>query len=98
VPVDLQRAFERNWARWSIEAAPEVDGELLGFDVVFPFPSFHSAIRQPVLSEVEPEFVDDLSEVGLFPAIELARSAAEVCNRRDTAWRPFCTVAVSRAE
>jgi hypothetical protein len=62
--------------------------------VTYPFPAFHSAIRQPVLAKLRPDFVDDLNPAGLFDDEEVACQMARLCNSSDTAWRPFRCVRV----
>jgi hypothetical protein len=66
----------------------------VGIDVTFPFPSFHSAIRQPNLSNFAPEAVDELNDFGLFATLEAAQDVAHRGNQTDTSWRPFCPVTI----
>lgn len=100
VPGDLAAAFDQQLARWSTPAELPRDGRprTLGIDVTFPFPSFHSAIRQPVLSNVFPQHVAALNPNGLFSDNHFARRMTSLCNRHDTAWRPFCSVRVTQID
>jgi len=96
LPADLESRFRTNLGRWNVERLhTPLPATPLGFDVTYPFPNFHSAIRQPVLENVSPGYVDDLNEFGLFRTADAARRPAALCNRKDTAWRPFCCVAIS---
>ena len=100
VPADLSARFEENLPRWTTppSRAPDTRSIPLGIDVAYPFPSFHSAIRQPNLQPVWPGYVSELNDHGLFGTAELARRAALLCNRTDTSWRPFCCLAIHRVD
>jgi hypothetical protein len=99
IPSDLRALFERNLGNRQItpRTGSGLDIVPLGIDVTYPFPAFHSAIRQPVLRVAAPSLMDGLNSAGLFPAgqLDVAREAVELCNQRDTSWRPFCVVAIS---
>ena len=96
LPADLKSHFDANLTRWTVERPHEAQSATpLGFDVTYPFPSFHSAIRQPVLERHAPRLLDDLNEWGLFPTLDGAQTAGRICNATETAWRPFCAVAIS---
>jgi hypothetical protein len=96
VPHDLRSAYEQHIEQWSVEPSEvDVPAKPIGLDVTFPLPGFHSAILQPVLSEVWPAFVDSLNAFALFSDMNAASRAAELSNRTDTSWRPFCPVALS---
>lgn len=70
--------------------------EPIGIDVVYPNPSFHSAVYQPVLSSILPGFERELNEHGLYPSLESAHLAVSIANDQETSWRPFCPVKISR--
>ena len=94
VPSDLAARFDKGLAAWTVDRLHEsVAVTPLGFDVTYPFPSFHSAIRQPVLDSYAPRLLGELNEHGLYPTLASARTAVDVCNATDTAW-PFCAVAI----
>jgi hypothetical protein len=96
LPGDLEGRFNADLTRWTVELSHESQQATpLGFDVTYPFPSFHSAIRQPVLERYAPRLLDGLNEAGLFPTLDRAQAAVHRCNATDTAWRPFCAIAIS---
>jgi hypothetical protein len=99
LPADLRSAYEERLSEWLIESPPVTDtARSLGIDVTYPFPTFHSAIRQPTLSEIAPELIDELNDSGLFADLDVAQQAADRGNRRDTSWRPLCAVEISLVE
>lgn len=96
IPTDLRDRYERSVDRWSIDVLPTAGSiKHLGIDVTFPFPTFHSAIRQPVLSRVAPETLARLNNYGLFTDHGAANRAATAVNRVNTSWRPFCSVEIA---
>lgn len=102
IPSDLRALFERNLAHWRTTTSNGSGAEIvpLGIDVTYPFPSFHSAIRQPVLSIAAPDSLRALNKAGLFSFsdLDLARDVVARCNEQETSWRPFCAVAVSSVD
>lgn len=99
LPQDLRSAYEDRRRRWAIGTpATGVGTQPLGMDVTYPFPTFHSAIRQPTLGAVAPELVGELNEFGLLPTLEVASEVAHRGNRRDTSWRPLCAAEISLVE
>lgn len=98
VHSDLVAAFERQLERWSTDPEPPTGfhSQQLGIDVVYPFPSFHSAIRQPVLDRVAPKLLSELNDASLLTDDNVARRMAALANRSETAWRPFCMVRITQ--
>jgi hypothetical protein len=99
VPADLRSSYEEHLGQWVIETPIDTGTTRpLGIDVTYPLPTFHSAIRQPTLSNIEPELIDELNDFGLFSAVGVAQHLADRGNRRDTSWRPLCAVKISLVE
>jgi hypothetical protein len=101
IPQDLRVHFERWIGKWQITPRNgPTNCVVLGIDVTYPFPSFHSAIYQPQLRDAAPILMEELNDAGLFPPdrLEVAREAAKKCNELDTSWRPFCAVMISAVD
>lgn len=67
---------------------------LLGYDVSYPLPSFHSALLQPGLRE-QPEAPHlDINSAGLLGDVDQLKAILQTFNTMDSSWRPFCGIAV----
>ena len=99
LPPELRSLYRNLLGRWVV-GTPNFRGATrpLGIDVTYPFPTFHSAIRQPTLSNTAPELIDELNGFGLFSDLDVAQHVADRGNRRDTSWRPICPVKISSIE
>lgn len=96
LPLELKERFEKGLARWCVKSRPHdaVEREPLGIDVTYPFPSFHSAIRQPMTGVGREDWESKLNRYGLFASAAEAETIAAICNSRETNWRPFCPVEI----
>lgn len=107
VPADLER-FPRGalWKQLLEESLqpvqrrqlqlPGVPAEavFLGFDISHPVPTFHSALYQPGLETVEPNFRRYLNLHGLVPTSDVAQDLMARANELDYGVLPFCALAV----
>jgi hypothetical protein len=67
---------------------------LLGYDVSYPLPSFHSALFQPGFRE-KPNTPDlDLNSAGLLSDLDQLRQILPLANAMVSAWHPFCGIGV----
>lgn len=76
-----------------LQGAPE-SFSFLGFDISHPVPTFHSAIYQPGLHEVRPEYPRYLNRFGLFDDRGTAVQFLNAANGRDYGPLPFCLLGV----
>jgi hypothetical protein len=71
-----------------------VGAQILGYDVSYPVPGFHSFLFQPGLRE-QPEAPNlDVNEAGLLSTVQEAGRIVAVANAMTSSWRPFCGIAV----
>lgn len=76
-------------------AAPRPGGALLlGYDVSYPLPSFHSVLLQPGLREKPDAPPLDVNDAGLLAHVDYLKAILKAANAMDSSWRPFCGIAV----
>ena len=68
--------------------------DFLGFDLSHPVPTFHSAIHQPGLDEMRPDYPDYLNGSGLFGNLDTALPFLRAANEMDYGPLPFCAIGV----
>lgn len=78
------------------EAAASRPGRalLIGYDVSYPLPSFHSVLLQPGLREEPDAPPFSVNDAGLLAHIDHLRAILQAANAMDSSWRPFCGIAV----
>ena len=70
------------------------DAGLLGYDVSYPLPGFHSVLVQPGLLE-QPNSPDlDVNDMGLLDDVAQVKRILPVANAMTSSWRPFCGIRV----
>ena len=75
-------------------ASRPVGAQMLGYDVSYPVPGFHSFLFQPGLRE-QPEAPHlDINGAGLLSTVQQAGQIVAVANAMTSSWRPFCGIAV----
>jgi hypothetical protein len=93
----LPESFRTGMATWlqihEVIERPR-SAEFLGYDVSLPFPSFHSAICQPGLSQANSEVGLRLNSVGLFDTVDAALPYVDEANCLEYAAFPFCLLGV----
>lgn len=91
---DIQKTLERvEVLRSRLESVP-ANPKLLGYDLSYPLPTFHSAIYQPGLHESHPELIDHLNGEGLFENLSALSPYLEIANDMPHSWVPFCALAI----
>lgn len=66
----------------------------LGFDISHPVPTFHSAVYQPGLHRVRPDYPSYLNKWGLFTDRDTAMPFLDAANTMDYGPLPFCLLGV----
>lgn len=91
--ADLVKTLERLLARHHLSSKPD-KLELLGFDLSYPLPTFHSALYQPGLHEVYTRLKQELNGCGLINDLPSAHRLSRFANEIESPWLPFCPLAV----
>lgn len=74
--------------------APHSGARMLGYDLSYPLPDFHSVLYQPGF-QGEPETPRlDINTYGLFNNIEQLEQILPLANSISSSWRPFCGIGV----
>jgi hypothetical protein len=98
---DSMVANEGSLATWNRlrhhhEAAPRCPTRalLLGYDVSYPLPSFHSVLLQPGLRDQPDGPLLNVNGAGLLANAEELEEIMTAANAMHSSWRPFCGIAV----
>ncbi len=91
---NLAEAVARYQTGSHIRAEAPVGAQHLGFDIAWPVPSFHSAIYEPGLDKVSPNFVGELNAHGLFGDIDQAVAKLDEALSLRYSPTPFCVLGV----
>ncbi len=71
-----------------------VGSQMLGYDISYPAPDFHSFLFQPGLRE-EPEAPQyDINGFGLLSTVEQVEQILPVVNAMPSSWTPFCGIGI----
>jgi len=71
-----------------------VGSRMLGFDLSYPLPGFHSALFQPGLRDLPEAPHLDVNSAGLLSDIAQVEELLPLANAMTSSWRPFCGIGV----
>jgi hypothetical protein len=93
------KEFDESLARWRQLMPTQISKDnrltFLGYDVSHPFPTFHSAINQPMFTDERDSIRLLINRNGLAGTVETASALMDKANELEYGPLPFCVIAVS---